>query len=38
MADRMHLGFAAAGIPVGKPETQDLAWSRLMDFFMKHLG
>ncbi|EIE22596.1 alpha/beta-hydrolase [Coccomyxa subellipsoidea C-169] len=27
-----------AGIPVGKRETQELAWSRLMDFFKKHLG
>ncbi|BDA45824.1 hypothetical protein COCOBI_07-6110 [Coccomyxa sp. Obi] len=27
-----------ADVPVGKRETRDAAWSRLLDFFKKHLG
>ncbi len=38
LAERVRVLCAAAGIPVGKRETQELAWSRLMDFFKKHLG
>ena len=33
----MALCCAAAGIPVGKEEDQQRAWSRVFDFFKKHL-
>ena len=26
------------GIPVGKKESQDLAWERVLKFFKAHLG
>ena len=29
---------AAAGIPKGKPEDQELAWKRTFDFLKQHLG
>jgi hypothetical protein len=29
--------LAAAGIPVGSKDAQDLAWGRAFDFFKQHL-
>jgi dienelactone hydrolase len=26
------------GLPVGKKESQDLAWKRVLEFFKRHLG
>lgn len=26
------------GLPVGKKESQDMAWKRVLEFFERHLG
>ena len=36
--DRLRLCCAAAGIPVGKAEDQQKAWSRVFEFLKQHLG